>query len=98
MAVWSAEIEVVVRRVLSGSPLELIAEPSGLARAVSASFIGFQLYDGVNPAAAASALDALEHLGLLVDVVDDLGPVARRALQSRVRRTRKRPRKSDTIM
>ena len=89
LRVWSEEIELVVRRVLTGSPLELIADPSGLARAVSASFIGLELYEGVDTAAAHSALDALEQLGVLVEVVDDLGPVARRALQAKVRRKNK---------
>jgi len=95
---WSAEIELVVRRVLAGSPLELIADPSGLARAVSASFIGLELYEGVDPAAAHGALDALEQLGVLVEVMDDLGPVTRRALQSKVRRSRRGAGKSDTTV
>jgi AcrR family transcriptional regulator len=99
MQVWSNEIESVVRRVLADSPLAVIADPAGLARAVSASFIGLQLYDGVDPDSARAALDSLEHLGALVEVMDDLGPVARRALQSKVRKARgvaRPPRKSDT--
>jgi len=95
---WSAEIELVVRRVLANSPLEVIADPRGLANAVSASFIGLELYEGVDHAAANSALDALEQLGVLVEVMDDLGPVARRALQSKVRRTRRGSQKSDTTV
>jgi AcrR family transcriptional regulator len=85
MRTWSAEIETVVQRVLRGSPLSVIADPAGLAKAVSASFIGLQLYDGVDPVGAAAAMDALERLGVLVEVMDDLGPVARRALQRKVR-------------
>ena len=98
MRAWSSEIEIVVRRVLHGSPLELIADPRGLAHAVSAAFIGIQLYDGVDPAGSTSALDALEQLGTLIEVVDELGPVARRALQGKVRRTRKAAGKSDTTV
>jgi AcrR family transcriptional regulator len=86
MRVWSEEIETVIRRVLTGSPLAEIADPAGLARAVSASFIGLELYQGVDPAAAESALDALEQLGALIEVVDELGAVARRALRAKVRR------------
>src|SRR5437773_1963179 len=35
---------------------------------------------------ALAALDALQRLGVLVEVMDDLGPVAHRALRRRVRR------------
>jgi AcrR family transcriptional regulator len=95
MQAWTDEVEGVLRRVLAPSPLSLIADPEGLAKAVSASFIGIQLFDGVDPSGAAGGLDALEQLGVLVDVVDELGPVARRALRAKVR---KRGRKSDTAV
>ena len=83
---WTDELEAVLRRVLADSPLADLADPVGLARTVSAAFIGLELYEGVDPAAANAALDALEQLAVLVDVVEDLGPVARRALRSRARR------------
>jgi AcrR family transcriptional regulator len=87
MARWNTEIEAVVGRVLRDSPLAAIAEPAGIARAISAGFIGLELYEGVDGHGAALALDSLERLGLLVDVLDDLGPVARRALAAKVRKT-----------
>jgi AcrR family transcriptional regulator len=83
---WVTEIETVLARLLDGSPLADISDPNGLARAVSASFIGLELYDGVDRDGALAALDALQRLGVLVDVMDDLGPVAQRALRRRVRR------------
>lgn len=86
MAQWAAEIETVLIRVLNGSPLAEIADTAGLARAVSAAFIGLELYDGIDPSGANAALDSLERLGVLVDVVGDLGPVARKALRAKVRR------------
>ena len=86
MAAWSAEIETVVARCLAGSPLAEIADVAGLARAVSAAFIGLELYEGVDPDGATTALDALDGLAVLIDVVDDLGPVARKALRAKVRR------------
>jgi AcrR family transcriptional regulator len=89
MGVWTAEIESVVERVLRGSPLAEIADSAGLARAISASFIGLELYDGVDAEGAAHALDSLERLGVLVEVVDDLGPVARRALRAKLKGTRR---------
>jgi AcrR family transcriptional regulator len=85
---WVAEIETVLTRLLSGSPLAEVADPNGLARAVSASFIGLELYDGVDREGALAALDALRRLGVLVEVMDDLGPVAHRALRRKVGRKR----------
>jgi AcrR family transcriptional regulator len=80
---WTAEIETVVARVLHGSPLADLVDSAGLARAISAGFIGLELYEGVDAPGAALAMDALEQLGQIVDVVDGLGPVARRVLSRR---------------
>jgi AcrR family transcriptional regulator len=88
MSQWTAEIEAVVRRLLIGRPLADVTDPAGLARAISAGFIGLELYEGVDAAGARNALGALEQLGLLVEVIDDLGAVARRAVRSRLRRAR----------
>lgn len=82
---WNEEIEVVVRRVLEGNPLAEICDPAGLARAISAGFIGLELYEEVDKAGAEAALEALERLGDLVAVMDDLGPIAARVMRSKVR-------------
>jgi AcrR family transcriptional regulator len=89
IASWTAEIETVLTRVLEGSPLADIADVPGLARAVAASFVGIELFEGVDAQAATAALDALDRLSVLVDVFDDLGPVARRALAGRTRKARR---------
>jgi AcrR family transcriptional regulator len=89
MATWNHEIEAVVRRVLVDSPLLEIADPAGLARAISAGFLGLELYEGVDPAGADHALAALEQLGVLVEVLDDLGAVGRRAVRARIRRSQR---------
>ena len=78
LTLWIDEIEAVLVRLLKDSPLAEVTDPAGLARGISASFVGIELYEGVDPAGAESALASLETLGLLVEVVDDLGPVARR--------------------
>ena len=83
---WTAEIEAALRRILDGSPLAELADPASLATAVAAAFIGLELYDGVDRAATAAALDTLARLGALAEVMDELGPVARRALRRSVRR------------
>jgi AcrR family transcriptional regulator len=87
---WVAEIEAVLVRVLAQTPLGDLADAPGLARAVSAAFIGLELFEGVDTAGAHAALDALDQLGALVEVVDDLGPVARRALRAKLRAIKRR--------
>ena len=86
LGLWVAEIEKVLVRVMKGSPIAMATDVHGLAHSVTASFIGIELYDGVDPDGAALALAALEQLSVLVEVVEDLGPVGRRALRSRMRR------------
>lgn len=83
---WSGAIEATARRVLAASPIAELIDPAGLARAISAGFIGLELYQGVDAVGGALALDALARLGVLVEAVDDLGPVARRAVRTRLRR------------
>lgn len=84
---WVVLIEATLRRLVAGSPLEDLVDVEELAPAVSAAFVGLELYEGVDPRRAGHAFDALERLAVLVEVVEDLGPVARRALRARVRRT-----------
>lgn len=86
MALWNAEIEAVIRRVLVDNPLAELVDAAGMAQAISSGFLGLELYEGIDPDGATAALDALEQLGVLVEVVADLGPVARRALRARLRR------------
>jgi AcrR family transcriptional regulator len=83
---WVAPVEQTLARVLADSPVADLIDVPGLARAVCAAFIGLELYEGVAPEAARTALDSLDRLAVLVEVVDDLGPVARRALRAKLRR------------
>ncbi|PAZ09847.1 TetR family transcriptional regulator [Streptomyces sp. SA15] len=90
LELWIAEIEQVLTRVLAGTPFGEFTDPAGLARAVAASFVGIELYEGVDAAGATAALDALEQLGLLVAALEELGPVAQRAVRHQLRRTSRR--------
>ncbi|WNZ08626.1 TetR/AcrR family transcriptional regulator [Streptomyces sp. 11x1] len=83
---WIAEVEGVLRRVLAGSPLGEFADARGLARAVASSFVGLELYEGVDPEGAGEALGALEQLAGLAAALDGLGPVAQRAVRHQLRR------------
>jgi hypothetical protein len=62
------------------------AGPPWLTRVISSGFLGLELYEGVDAPAALQALNALERLGDLVQVVDELPPVARRVLRTKMRR------------
>ena len=62
----------------------------GLARAVCAAFVGLELYDGVDRSAAGRRCRPLDQLAVLIEIVDDLGPIARRALRARVNRATRR--------
>ncbi|HEY9366877.1 TetR/AcrR family transcriptional regulator [Streptomyces sp.] len=83
---WIAEIERVLVRVLADSPIGEFTDPAGLARAVAASFVGLELYEGVDPAGAEAALAALEQLGALMTALEELGPVAQKAVRYTLRR------------
>jgi AcrR family transcriptional regulator len=86
LQLWITPIEHALTRLLAGSPVAEVIDTAGLARAVSAGFVGLELYEGVDPDGAHAALDALDRLAVLFEVVDDLGPVARRALRGKLRR------------
>ncbi|MGW3496058.1 TetR/AcrR family transcriptional regulator [Streptomyces sp. NPDC001020] len=88
---WIVEIERVLTRVLASTPLGEFADAAGLARAVSASFVGIELYEGVDKQGASAAFAALEHLGSLMAALEGLGPVAQRAVRHALRRSPSRP-------
>jgi len=88
LRLWIEPLERTLERLLSDSPVAEPADVHGIARAVAAAFIGLELFEGVDPEGGRAALDALERLAVLAEVVDELGPVARRALRARLRRSR----------
>lgn len=89
LQLWIIPIKHALTRVLADSPVAELIDTEGLACAVSAGFVGLELYEGVDSDGAQAALDALDQLAMLIEVVDDLGPVARRALRGKLRRTTK---------
>lgn len=87
LGLWINEIELTLRRILTASPIKAALDIPGLARATAAAFIGLELYEAADPDSSQHAMEALSQLAILTDVLDDLGPVARRALRARLRRT-----------
>ncbi|MFF2196577.1 TetR/AcrR family transcriptional regulator [Streptomyces sp. NPDC058157] len=86
LGLWIAELEAVLTRLLAATPLAGFADPAGLARATAASFVGIELYEGVDPEGAGRALDALEQLASLAAVLEGLGPLGQRAVRHGLRR------------
>ncbi|MQS14216.1 TetR/AcrR family transcriptional regulator [Streptomyces kaniharaensis] len=86
LRMWTEEIERVLDRLFADHPLAEFLDLPGLARAVTGAFVGLELYEGVDPQAADAAFTALDRLGVLVEVVDGLGPVVSRAVRAKVRR------------
>ena len=89
LGLWIGEIERVIDRVMSDLPLGDLFDRAGLARLVASAFVGLELYEGVDEAGAATAIDALDQLSVLTQILDDLGPVARRALKAKLRKAAK---------
>ncbi|RZQ64410.1 TetR/AcrR family transcriptional regulator [Amycolatopsis suaedae] len=87
LRLWIDPVEQALDRLLTGSPVADLVDVPGLARVVSAGFIGLELFEGVDAEGAGAALDSLDRLAVLSEVLDELGPVARRALRAKLRRT-----------
>ncbi|WP_405088877.1 TetR family transcriptional regulator [Microbispora sp. NBC_01389] len=86
LGMWVTEIEEVLQRVLTGTPLAEFVDVAGLARATAAAFVGLELYEGVDEDGAKRAFDSLEQLAGLVAALDDMGPLVRRTVRARLRR------------
>uniref|UniRef100_A0AAU2JWI1 TetR/AcrR family transcriptional regulator n=1 Tax=Streptomyces sp. NBC_00049 TaxID=2903617 RepID=A0AAU2JWI1_9ACTN len=86
LGLWIEELETVLTRLLAATPLAGFADPAGLARAAAASFVGIELYEGVDARGAGRALDALEQLAGLAGVLEGLGPLSQRAVRHGLRR------------
>ncbi|MFF1780058.1 TetR/AcrR family transcriptional regulator [Streptomyces virginiae] len=86
LGLWIEELEKVLTRLLAATPLEGYADPAGLARATAASFIGIELYEGVDPQGAGSALAALEQLAGLATMLEGLGSLSQRVVRHGLRR------------
>ncbi|WQQ28826.1 TetR family transcriptional regulator [Nocardioides bizhenqiangii] len=87
LALWVTEVERVLHRLLERTPLHGVVDVPGLARAVSASFVGLELYEAVDEEGANAAIASLEQLANLLSAFEELGPIADRAVRRRLRRT-----------
>jgi AcrR family transcriptional regulator len=86
---WVVEVEKTLRRVLADSPLAPLVDLGGLARSISAGFVGIELLEGVDPEGATRALGSLEQLAVLTESLltelDNLGPVTSRLVKRKLK-------------
>jgi AcrR family transcriptional regulator len=90
-ALLSAPVEVTLRRLLEGSPLEDALDPADLAHSVAGGFLGLQLLDGIVTDLEAGHFDALDALASLVDLALQAGTLETSLIRRRLRSGRKRP-------
>lgn len=77
---WTAEVEQVLRRLLTGSAFDGIVDPPVLAQVVSASFVGLEMVDATDDSETPMA--GLDQLKTFAEAIDGLGPIAKRAVRS----------------
>ncbi|HEY0501352.1 MAG TPA: TetR family transcriptional regulator [Kutzneria sp.] len=85
LRLWVTPIRHTLDRLLAASPVADLIDIAGLAEALCAGFIGLELFEAVDPTGAEAALATLDRLAVLVDVLDDLGPLAHKALRIKLR-------------
>jgi AcrR family transcriptional regulator len=91
LGLWIVELDAVLERLLRPTPVGGLIDVRGLAHALASAFVGMVLYEGVDPEGASGAFAALEDLALIVEALEELGPVATRAAARTLRRGMKRP-------
>jgi AcrR family transcriptional regulator len=90
LELWTSPVEATLERLLATSPLRDVLDVPSLARAATATLIGLELYQAVDPAGADSAFSTFEQVAVLVEVADNLSPVAKRALRAMLNRKKSR--------
>ncbi|GAA3513779.1 TetR family transcriptional regulator [Aeromicrobium panaciterrae] len=86
LQMWTDRVEQVLQRLLKDSPIGEALDAKTLAKLVSATFIGLELVGTTNPDSPDTDLAGLERLGVLAELIDDLGPIARRAVRAKLRK------------
>lgn len=77
---WAREVRAALHRVLAHNPIAGIVDINGLAHLVTAAFVGLELYADADSADAAQAVHTLDALANVIDTLDSLGPIAKRAV------------------
>ena len=83
LRVWTDKVEEVLTRLLAASPIGEAFDAKTLANLVSSTFIGLELMGATSEV---DDIAGLERLGVLAELIDDLGPIARRAVRTTLRK------------
>ncbi|MCW2750197.1 MAG: hypothetical protein JWR83_1307 [Aeromicrobium sp.] len=86
LRVWTDKVEEVLARLLAASPIGEAFDAKTLANLVSSTFIGLELMGSTTLEGADLDMAGLERLGVLAELIDDLGPIARRAVRATLRK------------
>jgi hypothetical protein len=81
---WIEALTPVISRLLNDSTLQALIDVPALTHAIAAGFVGLELYEAADPAGAGTTLDTVEKIAVLVEVVEDLDPMARRMLRRKL--------------
>ena len=84
----AAPVEVTIRRLLDGSPLDGVVDAADLASGVAGAFLGLQLLDGVVTDVDAGPFAALDALAGVVDLALEAGTIEKAVLRRRLRASR----------
>jgi len=82
-------VEATIRRLVAGSPLEDVVDPTDLASGIASGFLGLQLLDGVVTDVEAGPFEALDALAAVVDLALEAGTLEAALLRRKLRAARR---------
>lgn len=85
IGLWSAAVRPALQRLLETSPVGELFDADVLTDLASSAFVGIELMEPTRPHDAAAVEDPLARLRPVAELLDGLGPIARRAVRSVLR-------------
>lgn len=69
ISVWTDELQHVLERALTSTPIGALLDTTGLAQLISATFIGIELLHGADPEGTDHAFATIEQLNTLASIL-----------------------------
>lgn len=85
IGLWSAAVRPALQRLLETSPVGELFDADVLTDLASSAFVGIELMEPTRTHDAAAVEDPLARLRPVAELLDGLGPIARRAVRSVLR-------------
>lgn len=89
LQLWENEISAALHRITGTGVTAELLDVEDLVPLITATFVGMELYGGIDPQAPHRAMGVLESLGQFAAALDELSPASTRVLKSAVRRIRR---------